>query len=144
VARTRKPRKLSEAQQEALRKFAQPGGHGYGEFAHLSAPTANALAKQGFIELGTSKAGITYERMQKGILTEAGLEALNQLGGEFGRPYERSRTSIEHLPYGWISRAESKRAWEEFSRQQAPRRFRRLSYAWFQKRSKETQHARTR
>jgi hypothetical protein len=70
---------LSDAQIRALEDFAQPGGHGYGEFAYLSRATARVLARRGFVTLGTRDVG--DRRIAWGWATRDGLDALRQLRG---------------------------------------------------------------
>jgi len=67
--------KLSKAQWRALEDFAQAGGHGSGEYAYLSKPTARALERRGLVELGRRK--MAYEpSIPWGRATLAGLQQL--------------------------------------------------------------------
>ena len=74
---------LSTAQQRALAKIEGGLGHGYGEGAYLSRPTAKALARKGLIVLGT-RPSTGGRRLAWAVA--AGAEA---------------------LPYGWESAAEA-------------------------------------
>lgn len=70
--------KLSDAQWKALEKIAQPGGHGYGEYAHLSRATAKALAKKGLVTLGYRPSGVYPGRRPHAEITDAGRALLKQ------------------------------------------------------------------
>lgn len=72
-----KPRLLSAAMWRALEDFADAGGHGYGEYAHLSKRTAQALQRRGLVELGHRDLG-GGRYMAWGHATVAGRERLRQ------------------------------------------------------------------
>ncbi len=92
--------KLPDAQIDALSKFAQAGGHGFGEHAYLSRPTAMSLYLKGLIEVG--EAGSDY-RYPAGAITQAGLDALNAHEERRGIAYryKAENTSLTHKPYAW-------------------------------------------
>lgn len=70
-------KKLTAAQLKALQDFAQPGGHGWGEYAYLGRRTAKALEKRGLVELPMRRIG-PGRYLPWGRLTQAGLDALNE------------------------------------------------------------------
>jgi hypothetical protein len=67
--------KLTNAQLDALRKFSQAGGHGYGEYAYLNRRTAQALQKMGLVKLGTRSLG-DGRSMGLGRITLQGIRVL--------------------------------------------------------------------
>jgi hypothetical protein len=71
-------RRLSNAQVRALEDFAQPGGHGYGEYAYLSRPTARALEAKGLVSLTIRDCGGGVRR-RWGSATEAGHQTLQEI-----------------------------------------------------------------
>jgi hypothetical protein len=91
-------RKISPAQIDALGKFAQAGGHGFGEFAYLSVSTAKALYRLHYIEVGM-KPVMGGDRIRWGVVTPEGLAALNACSVASGRAPESS--SLAHRPYGF-------------------------------------------
>ena len=70
--------KLSPAMVRALRDFAEPGGHGYGEYAYLARPTAKALRDRGLVTLSTRDLG-GGRKMGWGVATEAGVAILLEI-----------------------------------------------------------------
>jgi hypothetical protein len=86
---------MTKAQQEALRKFAQAGGHGYGEFSYLSKPTARALTRMGLVRLGWRRATYGRGNIPWGVATQAGVEALGY--GRTEAPY-----GFMPAPEGWL------------------------------------------
>jgi hypothetical protein len=74
-ARALKIHRVTEPQWEALDKFGQAGGHGFGEYAYLPRPTAKVLARRGLVELG--RRSLSGSRsIPWGTITDAGRELL--------------------------------------------------------------------
>lgn len=71
---------LTEPQWEALDKFSQPGGHGFGEYANLPTPTAKALEARRLVTLGWR--GVGRDRFKHGDLTPAGRALLDAVKRE--------------------------------------------------------------
>jgi hypothetical protein len=95
--------KLTQAQVRALEKFAQAGGHGFGEFAYLPRATAYALARLGYIRIGTKQAGFAgsaLNRISWGVATQAGYDALKTEKGAFC-PSTFYGDDPTCQPYGW-------------------------------------------
>lgn len=94
--------KLTQAQVRALEQFASVGGHGFGEFAYLSRATAYALARLGYIRIGTKQAGwgSALERISWGIATQVGYDALKAEKGAFC-PSAFYGDDPTCQPYGW-------------------------------------------
>jgi hypothetical protein len=94
--------KLSSAQTRALEKFCQLGGHGFGEFAYLSRATALALARMGYIRIGTKQSGLgsALDRLSWGIATQAGYDALKADTTAFC-PSIFYGDEPHYKPYGW-------------------------------------------
>lgn len=97
--------KLSQAQVDALDKFAQAGGHGFGSYAYLSKSTAWSLAHKGYIRVGSVYDSRTGRSRMVGAITPEGLEALH---AATGHPFPKlENSSVKHLPYDW-------REWESW------------------------------
>ena len=61
---------LTQAQRNALYKFSQAGGHGFGEYSFITKPTARVLQRLGLIE-------VSYQRgWELGTITDAGRAVL--------------------------------------------------------------------
>ena len=81
VVSAQKP--LSATQIKALRDFAQAGGHGYGEYAYLSRPTAKSLERRGLVRLFPRWAGPRSGKVLSwGEATEEGKAFLAKLDAE--------------------------------------------------------------
>jgi hypothetical protein len=66
---------MTSAQKDALWKFAQAGGHGFGEFSGISRPTAHVLERKGLITV--SYVSLSHgKKMALGTITGLGREAL--------------------------------------------------------------------
>lgn len=91
---------LTHAQWDALDKFAQPGGHGYGEFAYLPIPTARALERRGLVTLGRRES-LRGRLFRHGEATAAGRAVLASIKAEidatFARHAAESRALIAEL-----------------------------------------------
>lgn len=74
---TSRPR-LSPAMWRALDDFAQPGGHGYGEYAYLSRATAKALRRRGLVTLGSRTSCFHARQIAWGWATEEGKRLLRE------------------------------------------------------------------
>lgn len=71
--------RLTETQIRALRAFAGARGHAYGEFAHLSRPTAQRLSDLGLVKLGRECVGWGKRSVPWGWVTDAGRAFLARL-----------------------------------------------------------------
>ena len=96
--------KLSNAQIRALEDFARPGGHGFGEFANLSRATAFALARLGYIRIGTKHLGSfagRENRISWGVATKAGYDVLKGLSNLCPSDFYGDHPDCQ--PYGWVA-----------------------------------------
>ncbi len=93
--------KLSPAQVKALHKFAQAGGHGYGEYSGLPKTTARVLGSLGLVRFGWVRIG-SGKSMAIGLATEAGQTLLASLSGTTVRPVWPDPYSFTAAPVGWL------------------------------------------
>jgi hypothetical protein len=90
--------RLSPAQQDALRKIASPGGHGFGSHAYLSRATAASLYRIGLIEVGN--AGPDRRRSSVACITESGLAWLNACELADWQRWEDTARRLDLRPQG--------------------------------------------
>jgi len=96
-------KKLTKTQMDALSRFAQAGGHGYGSYAYLPTPTARALARMGLVRLGWVPSLDTRSR-PVGVATEAGMIALSTRyeWDKTVRPVPTDPYGFRPAPEGWL------------------------------------------
>lgn len=71
--------RLTDAMLRALRDFAEPGGHGFGEHTYISRSTAHALRDRSLVDFSVRDLG-GGRRMAWGTATPEGRAVLRQMG----------------------------------------------------------------
>ena len=96
--------KLTPAMLDALYKFSNPGGHGFGEYAYLARSTTLALARLGYVTIGSRTIlgwGGAPRSIAWAVLTETGLEAFRATGTSLA-PRELASNPPDFTPWATI------------------------------------------